>query len=414
LLPDRLQITDPESGASRTLEVQGDQCYVGVTAAGDIDLCDGAQGAVLRLERVAGGYRLEPVAAGQLLVINGEELYCKDLQSGDVIEVGRQRLRWVAAARPVSSPPLGATLPGRRPRGAGRSAAAMPRAMARGTASGRTRRPGAGLPALLPILITIASITGAVILFQVLWSAHLQRTPQHYLDLARAQFGNGHIEEARATLEIPLAEAGGRVRSEAEQLRGRIDAVMIEIADQSALRRGERDAELLHSFVARYLGASSGRPEAREFVRCCDVWLAEHEEPCGRFDEGRLVVSAVEEMRQRHWEQSGLPEPDDGEDVVFAARARLRFMVRDYRSAMAILDAFCRDRSGPELDRVERARREILAEGEVWLRRRLQMVERMLERNDRIRARSEMAIIDRRAVLPQWEELAAPVRERLK
>ena len=42
------------------------------------------------------------------------------------------------------------------------------------------------------------------------------------------------------------------------------------------------------------------------------------------------------------------------------------------------------------------------------------MVERMLERNDRIRARSEMAIIDRRAVLPQWEELAAPVRERLK
>ena len=41
-------------------------------------------------------------------------------------------------------------------------------------------------------------------------------------------------------------------------------------------------------------------------------------------------------------------------------------------------------------------------------------VERMIERNDLVRARHEMRALDGRAVLPQWEGLAAPVRARLE
>ena len=56
----------------------------------------------------------------------------------------------------------------------------------------------------------------------------------------------------------------------------------------------------------------------------------------------------------------------------------------------------------------------MLASGEVWLQSRLAMVERMIERNDLVRARHEMRALDGRAVLPQWEGLAAPVRARLE
>lgn len=409
-MSDRLQIIDPDSGRSRALPVADDVCFVTVTAGGDVDLRAEAAGAVLRLVRIEGGYRVEPAAAGGHVVVNGQELYCKDLAGGDVVELGHAHLRWLPGA-PRPAPPRPAArgamaARGRPARGADREPEPAP-------ARRRAGRRRGGVPGwLVPLSVAALCVLGLWIVLRMDWATRWPSTPQHYVDLAQSQFASGQPDKALATLEIALRSATGRTRETAERLRSQIQGMVVELAASRELARAERDLDLVHSFRSRYLQEGAGRPAAREFVRLCDQWLHEHRERCRSTAAGNALADEVEELRRSWYPRSGLPAPDDADDVLFAARARLRFQIREYRQAVALLDAFVAH-GGPEVERVGRERAELLAEGEEWLRGRLRVVERMIERGERSSAEELLRGLERHAVLAQWQELVEPVRRRL-
>jgi hypothetical protein len=398
-LADRLEITDLETGGVRTAEVRGEACFVTITTDGGVELAKGAAGSVLRLVRMQqGGYRLEPVAAGGRVTVNGEELFCKDLAAGDVVDLGRARLRWMPApaARAAPGPP--------RPSARRRTQAEAP--------PQPRRRHRHGAPPWLPIGITLGVLALAVVAFRACSSSSWMQGPQHYVDLARAQYLNSRFEEALASLDFALREATGATREQALALQRDVRQTMVTAANSGKVRAARAEQELLLGFRDRYLAGAPARPAARELVRQCEGWLQRHGEICRADRDGQQLLAEVEALQQRFRPASGLPAADGPDDVVFAAQARLRFIVREYKAAVALLDAFLA--AHPDDLAVRAARTETIASGEKWLRERLQAVERFLGRGDRARAETELRQLERHSVLPEWEPLVAPVRERLK
>jgi hypothetical protein len=106
-----------------------------------------------------------------------------------------------------------------------------------------------------------------------------------------------------------------------------------------------------------------------------------------------------------------LSEPDTAADVIFAARARLRFPWRDYRGAMARLDAFLAARPADPDVVAERAK--LLAEGERWLQGKLRSIDGLLDRGDTDNAERDLAQLERWSALPEWAAAVAERKQRL-
>ena len=102
------EITDP-GGAKRTVPIWHGTFVLGADRAADVQVvAPGVRPQHLRFVPAEGIVRVEPVAAGATVEVNGEQLFCKDLVDGDVIRVGAVLIRWVdtlpqgtAAPRPV-------------------------------------------------------------------------------------------------------------------------------------------------------------------------------------------------------------------------------------------------------------------------------------------------------------------------
>ncbi len=86
-------------------------------------------------------------------------------------------------------------------------------------------------------------------------------------------------------------------------------------------------------------------------------------------------------------------------------------MVREYKSAIARLDAFLATHPGDEVATSERAA--ILAEGKEWIEKQQKRIAQHVDRGEWDRARDELAKIDRYSLLPEWEPAFADVRARL-
>jgi hypothetical protein len=424
---DQLEIRGPH-GERLLMPVRVGGFVVGSAADADVRVAwPGITPRHFRFVRTDGGVRIEPVQAGGTVAVNGEELFCKDLVAGDVIDVAGVRLRWLPAA-PTPENTADALEAVRA-----EFAAAAPKAKARAAAQGAVARTGRsraaaggraaserparrarsrGVPTwVLALAFVAVAVLVALLVFQRLGGSTWPRTPAHYVQLAREQFANHNAQQALSTLAFALRDATGETRAEALRLEADIKRILVEAAEMPKVVTARQERDLLLEYLGRYLRDGAGRPAAREFVRQCDLWLQRHREVCTRIRDGQPLVREVEDQRARWLAVAALSEPDTAADVVFAARTRLRFQWRDYRGAFARLDAFLAANPGDATVRAERET--LLAEGGEWLRGKLRTVDMLLGRGDVDNAEKDLAELTRRAMLPEWEPLIAERRARL-
>jgi len=399
---DHLEIRGPHG--ERLLVPVGQGSFV-VGSAADADVrveWPGIADRQFRFVRTDGGVRIEPVRGGSTVAINGEELFCKDLRSGDRIEVGNVHLRWLpdAPAAQAVGPVAKATRP------VARSAAVRPEP----AASRRARRRGVPTNALVA-LVFVALLVAAFVAYRVLSGSTWPTSPQRYVDLARTQMENGNYQASLDTLAFAMRDATGATRTEAQQLDTTIRKLMLETAETPKIVAARSEHDLLLGYVGRYLRDGSTRPAAREFVRLCDAWLRRHAEVCARVSDGKPLLQAIEDQRARHVPLAALQDPDVAADVIFAARTMLRFQWRDYRGAVARLDAFLAASPGAEAVRAERAA--IVAEGEQWFAGKLRLIDMLLGRGDTDNAAEDIAQLERWSALPEWEPQLAERKRRL-
>jgi hypothetical protein len=362
----------------------------------------GIQPRHLRFVAIANGYRVEAVRAGATVRVAGEDLFCKDLRRGDVVELGPYRLRWSDDAPLATS-----AAPESRSHPARRALARAPDSSAPTVRRLRARRP-AWWPAVAVFVVVLLTAFG---LYRHFRGSTWPASPKHYVDLARAQFGNSEPQRALDTLSFALREATGAVREEALRLEAEIRRVQIEVAELPKLRIARDEHDLLLGFVGRYLRDGAARPAARELVRSVDQWLERHRELCERFEDGRPLVQTLAAERTRYLALAELATPDTAADVVFAARSRLRFQWRDYRGAMARLEAFLQQHPGDAEVEAECAK--LRSEGREWLLDKLRFIDQLLGRGDRNNAERELAQLERWSVLPEWAPLVAERQRRL-
>ncbi|MBX3463724.1 MAG: hypothetical protein KF830_11165 [Planctomycetes bacterium] len=398
-----LEITEPQGGVRRVAIGPGTTTF-GSAAEADVPCrAPGIAPRHLRFVRTERGVRVEPCTAGGVVEVNGEALFCKDLEPGDEIVLGAVTLRWLAEPPvPMPAPP-----PARRPPPRGRGRAAGHRPAAATARRPRTRR-GHGWW-LVPGVVLAVLVAGALML-RTLADSTWPRTPQYYVDLAREQLANGQPQRALDTLEFALRDAEGATRAQAQALQADIRRLLVESAEAPRLQAARQEHDLLAAFEARYLGAGAARPAAREFVRQCDDWLGRHGDLCRRLADGAALLRFVEQRRAQHLGMAALGEPDGAADVVFAAQSRLRFQWRDYRGAIGRLDAFLAANADAVVQ-AERAR--LLAEGEVWLQGKLRLVDQLLARGDRDNAARDLQQLERWSALPEWAPLLQERRARL-
>ncbi|MFN3241849.1 MAG: hypothetical protein ACE37K_10090 [Planctomycetota bacterium] len=353
------------------------------------------QGGSLRVVPIAGGVRIESPEAGQPLRIHGQDLLCKDLADGQSVDVGRVRVTWFDDG---AAAPAGAR--GGRAR-AGRDGASAGRRPSR-------RSPTSTWPA---VLITVAVLGVALFVLRRLGNSTWPRSPMHYVELAQIQYDNNRPERALETLEFALKEATGEAKDRALALQRDIRRLMLENAAALEVSAARREHGLLESFVQRYLGQPE-RPAARELVRLCDDWMDEYGELCEWHPDGKPLRAAVTELRGRYVGDAGLGTPETAADVVFAARSRLRFQWRDYRGAMARIDAFLG--RNPDAAEVRAEREQLLRDGAEWLGKRLRRIDAALQRGDTGNAERDLDNIDRWVALPEWQAEIEQRRKRLE
>jgi len=374
----QIELTDAR-GEVRTLALTADKVVLGSAADADLRVkASGVQPRHLRFVQTSFGTRVEPVRPGGTVAVNGEDLFCKDLEPGDVIVVGDLELRWLATASPraaamQAAEPVSAPRPARR--------AAVRRAPA------RQARNWLSISAVFLVVIGAAAIV-----LRSCAGSTWPHSPQHYVDLARAQLGNNQAQRALDTLDFALRDATGATRDEALQLRADIEQAQRERAERPKIEAARSEHDLLLSFESRYLRDGAARPAARELIRLVDHWLAAHGELCGRHSQGGAMLRAVEGLRSRYAPVAALGEPDSAADVIFAARSRLRFQWREYPAAIAVLDTFLQGHDDADV-KAERAA--ILTEGDEWLRDRLRSIDLLLDRGDRHNAGLDLEQLER-------------------
>lgn len=394
-MSEQIEITDAK-GEVRRVAMTGDTATVGSGSSASIQ-CTGRGIAPLHLRfvRIARGVRVESAQAGGTVEVNGEELFCKDLTPDDVVAIGELEVRWIPDRAPPPSPAHTARRSG--PRAAVRSAASP---------VSRARSRSRGAPTwLMASGVLLVLVVGAVLVLKGLSRSTWPHSPSDYVDLAREQLANSHPQRALDTLEIALKDAEGATRQQALTLQADIRRLLVERVELPKVQAARQEHDLLASFEGRYLQTVE-RPAAREFVRLCDQWLAEHGDVCRRLAEGQPLLRSVEERRQRHLAAAALGEPETAADVIFAAQSLLRFQWRDYRGAMARLDAFL-SRQPDAAVQAERAR--MLEEGEQWLQGKLRNIDSLLSRGDRDNAAKDLEQMEKWSTLPEW---AAQVQER--
>lgn len=393
----RLELTDAE-GKARAVEL--DSAAVALRAVGrgvEVVGAGDAPGAELRVVPTRSGLRLEPVRPGAMVEVSGEELFCKDLVDGDTFAVGGSRVVFRSDAKPAKAAP------------AQREAERAPRVHPAAAARARSSRERASKP-LLVSLVSL-SIVCAIAALRWLDSATSRRDPAELLTFARIQFESGQYARARATLDDAVRDGDSDIRAEADRIRVRIAAVEREADASLLVSRARQAEESLASFEDRYARQGLERPVARELLRLCDAWLAEHEARIVGSVDGKPLVASVRARRERAVAKADAASPESAADAIFAARAHLRFVVREYKAAVARIDAFCA--SHPDAADAAAEAVAIRQDGKAWLEKQVARMSQSVDRGDMERAREDFAQIERHALLPEWEPIVAPVRAKL-
>lgn len=402
----RLELVDA-AGQPRAVELT-EPGVVSLRAAGrgvEVVGAADARNAEVRVVPTRAGLRLEPVRAGAMVEVSGQQLFCKDLVDGDAFVVGACKVVFRSDSMAAA---VGATARGPATSGARPNSHAS-RAHAAAASRDRSARERSSKP-LLVSLVSL-SIVCAIVALRWLDSATSRRDPAELLTFAKIQFESGQYDRARATLDDAVRDGDPDIRAEADRIRARIDQVEREAAATLLVSRAREAQESLASFEDRYARQGLERPAARELLRMCDAWLADHEAAIGGSVDGKSLVASVRARRERAVAKAEFGSPESAADAIFAARARLRFVVREYKAAVARIDAFCA--SHPEAADAAAEALAIRQEGKAWLERQVARMSQSVDRGEVARAREELAQIDQHSVLPEWEPIVAPVRAKL-
>ncbi len=394
----RLELTDA-TGKSRWVELAAGAVTLRA-ADGGVEVVGAGDSRVgeLRIVPTRAGMRLEPVRPGAMVEVSGQRLFCKDLVDRDTFCVGSCKV----AFRSESQPALAAAAPGR-------SSHHAPRAHAAAASRERSARERSSKP-LLVSLVSL-SIVSAIVVLRWLDSATSRRDPAELLTFARIQFESGQYDRARATLDEAVRTGDLDIRAEADRVRARLDAVEREAIASLSVSRARQAEEALPSFEDRYARQGLMRPAARELLRMCDAWLAEHEARISGSTDGRALVASVRTRRDNAAAKAELNSPENAADAIFAARARLRYVVREYTAAVARIDAFVA--SHPDAADAVKEAAAIRQEGKAWIETQAARISKVIDQGEAARARGEFAQIELYALLTEWEPIFAPLKARL-
>lgn len=397
-MSERIEITT-DRGESLKVPIAGDKVWLGSGEGADVRVrVRNLAPRQLCFVRTDHGYRIEPAVPGSTVEVNGEALFCKDLVGGDCIQVAGLKIRWFEDASPVAVPPRvrhsrrHTPEPSRRPGRVGRP---------------KSRRGWAPVSALFALVLLVG-----LFLLRSFSGSTWPHSPQHYVDLARAQLGNDEPQRALDTLAFALGEATGATREEALALEAEIHRRRVDRAEQPKIIAARQQHELLLSFAGRHLRDGVSRPAARELVRLCDEWLAAHSEICSRNAEGEPMLRATKDLRSRYVAIAAVGELETAADVLFAAQTRLQFRWRDYLGAVKRIDEFLR--LHPDAEDLRKERETMLTDGVQWLEGRLHGIDAMLDRGDTGNAALDLEQLEKWSLLPEWRPLVEPRRARLE
>lgn len=426
-MAERIEITT-DRGESKVVSIEGAKVWLG-----------SGEGVAIRL-RVAGlaarhlcfvktehGYRVEPAEPGATVEVNGEDLFCKDLEVGDRIRVAGLVVRWMSSPPPARSPGSAAARP--RPLLPSKPAAASrppvapaPRAQEpehdpepepapRAARALRARRRSSPWPM---ILLFASALVFLVVVFKTGAGSTWPQTPQHYVTLAGQQVQNGKLDLALRSLDFALLDATGTTREEALQLRDQIHALQADQVERPKVDAARPSYEFLGSFTTAYLDKEAPVLAVRELVRRCDRWLQLYGKVCESAAAGQAMLREVQALRSRYIALANPSQPEGIEDLRFSIQVMMRLVTRDYLGAMQRFDEF--QRAHPEVDGVAAEREQWLAEGETWLAAKLATIDDAIgasNSGDGYRADRMLRPLEQWCALPQWRARLQQRRDRI-
>ncbi len=385
-------------------DILDDQCTVGRGRSNSIRVdAEGIADTLARVSCEGGRVFIAPIA-GVALRVDGEvvDTRCR-LWHGSRVELGAAAaLEFVdpAARRPALQPAQGAqpvapAIPAAPSSGATPREIVVPsvaserrdRAQRRERVAGRQRpidRPGARPAWHLFSGLILLALTLVWISIRLATGAGGGQSAPDLLALAETQHARGNLQLALRTAETAAARAEGDAALSAaiEAFATKTRAALQRASDIEDLDLARHAAENLRVFERAYLIAEpTHRAACRELVRLADRWLGRYRAVCERHDEGRAMVATVADLRARYAPAAALEEPENVEDVLFAALRATRLKRPRYREALERLDEYLA-RRGPDADvaRARAYRDEQERAGREWLDGQIRLLRREWER----------------------------------
>lgn len=409
---DRIEWTGSD-GARRAVELEAG--LVHLSARGGELLATATQGtASLRLVETQRGRRLEPVRPGGTVVVSGAELFCKDLAPGDAFVVDGVRVTWRGGASHAVVPTRSSSLAARP--SASREPATPPRTRSHAQVDGapaRERpaaRPRANSSKGLVFSLVSLAVLGGIVGLRWLDTQVGQHGPGELLTFARIQFDSGQFDRALKTLDEAESKGAGdaRIADAVSRLREEVRRTRADNQKAASVQRAREALDEVQTFADRYGGSSLQRPAARAVVRRLDAWQRDHAAPLRGSKDLDTLLAREATLRRQAEPIAAMATPDTSEDAVFAARSHLRFVVREYKAAVALLEDFLR--SNPSDALAQRELQQIRTEAGEWLAAQRALLEQAIARGDRDAARQKLAQIEQHALLAEHAASFANLR----
>ncbi len=236
--------------------------------------------------------------------------------------------------------------------------------------------------------------------------------------LAETQLVRGNPELALRTAQTAAERADGNddLRRRIAAFEARIKQTSLVAADAPVLDLARQGLENLRVFERSYLAAAPTlRPACREFVRVADTWRERYAATCERYPESAPMVQEAAALRARYAAAAQLDQPDDVEDVLFAARRATRLKRPRYRDAIATLDEFSAQGGDPAvIERVRAYRAELVESGRAWFDQKLGQLRREWDRGRSDAVLSEVETLLADSVLDEWRAELESLAKRWK